>query len=487
MDISYILITLLATAQLVLVIGISIRVIMNRPATGVALAWLVIVVMIPYFGAAAYLMIGERRISPRHMARLSQLRLDYRELAAITDKEGLTDVDWSRHLPAAQSMNTLGANTARSRTFAGNKMELISDTAEILQGITADIDSAHTSVLMEFYIWHEGGAANEVVEALIRARSRGVYCVVLIDALGASAWWKSEQPGLLIDAGVKLKPALPVGIFRSFVGRTDLRLHRKIVIIDGEVAWTGSMNLVDPRFFKQDGGFGEWVDAMVRIQGTAVIPLAAVLIGDWTIETGENAFDIGRKAGIRIVQPDGPADIQVIASGPGDEGNGLLKMMHAMIHNAQQEVILTTPYLVPDDSLLWALRGAVGRGVKVSIIVPKKVDSFLTRHASNSYYDGLLHHGMEIYLYHAGLLHTKSIMVDSEISMFGTVNMDMRSLWLNHEVSLFVYDRAFARELGDLQRSYMEQSDRLDPEQWSKRSVVTKFLENTLRLMSPLL
>jgi cardiolipin synthase len=311
--------------------------------------------------------------------------------------------------------------------------------------------------------------------------------MVLVDALGASGWWRGKQPGLLSKAGVELKAALPVGLFRSLVGRTDLRLHRKIVIIDGELAWTGSMNLVDPRYFKQGGGFGEWIDAMVRIQGTAVVALTAVIIGDWIVETGADVREIVEKAGIRLPDPRGNADIQVISSGPGVEGNALLKMMHALINNARDEVILTTPYLVPDDSLLWSLRGAVGRGVEVAIVVPKKVDSFLTRHAGNSYYDGLLAHGIKIYRYHGGLLHTKSIVADGEISMFGTVNLDMRSLWLNHEVSLFVYDRQFARKLGDLQRSYIDNSDQLDAQQWSQRSVFTKFLENTMRLMSPLL
>ncbi len=480
-------IVLLAELQIVLVIGISIRVIMNRPATGVALAWLVIVVMIPYLGAAAYLMIGERRISPRRMARLSQLRLDHREFTEITVRQGLTDVDWSRHLPAAKAMNILGINTAGSRTFSGNDMELIADTQQILQGITRDIDNAQVSVLMEFYLWQEGGAANDVVDALIRAARRGVFCIVLVDALGASAWWRGAQPESLREAGVALTPALPVGLFRSLVGRTDLRLHRKIVIIDGELAWTGSMNLVDPRYFKQGDGFGEWVDAMVRIQGTAVIALAAVIIGDWAVETGADVREIVEKSGIRLPDAKGPADIQVISSGPGMEGNTLLKMMHALINNAQHEVILTTPYLVPDDSLLWSFRGAVGRGVSVAIVVPKKVDSFLTRHAGNSYYDGLLAHGIKIHRYHGGLLHTKSIVVDGQISMFGTVNLDMRSLWLNHEVSLFVYDKLFASQLGALQRSYIENSDQLDVTAWSQRSVFTKFLENTMRLMSPLL
>ena len=478
---------ILAVLQLLLTIGISIRVIMNRPATGVALAWLVVVALIPYAGAAAYLIIGERRISPNRMARLGKLSDDFRVLAETTIMEGLTDVDWPRHPQMARDMNALGVNTARCLTFTHNELELVSDTVEILRGIEADIDQAKTSVLMEFYIWHDGGAADRVVDALLRAVGRGVFCLVLVDALGGSAWWKGKQPARLREAGVKLQPALPVGLFRSFVGRTDLRLHRKIVVIDGAVAWTGSMNLVDPKYFKQEGGFGQWVDAMTRIQGHAVLPLAAVLLGDWVVETGADLRETGRLAGIQRPEKGGNADVQVVPSGPGTEGNGLLKMMHAMINNARQQVVLTTPYLVPDESLLWAIRGAVGRGVNVKIVLPKVVDSFMTRHASNSYLDGLLHHGVEIYLYHAGLLHTKSIMVDGEVSMFGTVNLDMRSLWLNHEVSLFVYDRGFAAGLGQLQQSYITDSERLDAVHWSQRSIEIKFLENTLRLMSPLL
>jgi cardiolipin synthase len=193
------------------------------------------------------------------------------------------------------------------------------------------------------------------------------------------------------------------------------------------------------------------------------------------------------RAGLRLTTPSGAADMQVIASGPGQSGDGLLQMILELIHAASTELILTTPYLVPDDSLLRALRGAAGRGVAVRLIVPEKVDSFLTRYASRSYYDDLLDVGVEIYLYQGGLLHTKSIMVDGAISMFGTVNLDMRSIWLNYEVALFVYDPEFAGQLRDLQQSYIDDSVRLDPEVWRNRSFGNRFLENTLRLVSPLL
>ena len=162
-------------------------------------------------------------------------------------------------------------------------------------------------------------------------------------------------------------------------------------------------------------------------------------------------------------------------------------MILSLINAAQHELVLTTPYLVPDESLLRAIRGAASRGVTVRLIVPEKVDSFLTRFASRSYYDDLLDVGVEIYLFRGGLLHTKSIMVDGAMSMFGTVNLDMRSLWLNYEVALFVYEPEFANQLRQLQQSYIDDSDRLDTDTWTRRSSGNRFLENALRLVSPLL
>lgn len=479
--------TITIVAHAVIVVAITVRVIMKRPATGVALAWLLLVAAVPFAGAVVYLLIGERRIGLRRAKRIARLRADFKKITETAIREGLTDVDWSRHVPAAQGMDRLGRKLGGAPTVRGSSFRMFSNTPEILNAIESDVDAAQTSVLMEFYIWNEGGAADEVLEAVIRVAQRGVSCRLLIDALGARSWWKGNQPQQLRDAGVKLRPALPVGIFRTFVGRTDLRVHRKIVVVDGKLAWTGSMNLVDPRFFKQDSGVGEWVDAMVRVEGAVVAPLAATIIGDWMLETGEPLDVLIESAGLSLIAPDGLADIQVIPSGPGQTDDGLLLMILALINAARDELIMTTPYLVPDESLLRAIRGAAGRGVRVSLIVPEKVDSFLTRYASRSYYDDLLDIGVEIYLFRGGLLHTKSIMVDGAMSMFGTVNLDMRSLWINYEVALFVYEHEFAQELRALQQTYLEDSDHLDPVTWDSRSFRERFLENTLRLVSPIL
>ncbi|WP_428665967.1 cardiolipin synthase [Reyranella sp.] len=470
-----------------LVLAIGVRVVMRRSVRGVALSWLLLVVTLPVAGAVVYLLIGERRIGRRRTHAITTLRTDFRQIARATIPTDFTAVPWSDLPAAAQAMDRLGRSMIGFATVRGNSFEMVTDTQAILARIVRDIDAARTSVLMEFYIWSDGGAADDVVDAVIRAAARGVQCRLLVDALGARPWWKGRQPKRLRDAGVQLRSALPTGLFRTLIGRTDLRLHRKIVVIDGMTAWTGSMNLVDPRYFKQESGVGEWVDAMVRFQGAVVNPLAGILVGDWILETGEPLHELIAAAGLGRAQPLGTANVQIVPSGPGESEDGLLQMILGLINAARHELVLTTPYLVPDDSMILALRGAAGRGVQVTLIVPEKVDSFLTRYASRSYYDDLLDAGVVIQLYRGGLLHTKSIAVDGAMSMFGTVNLDMRSLWLNYEVALFIYHREFTETLRTLQKSYALQSTQLDPTVWAGRPFRERLIENTLRLFSPLL
>lgn len=478
-------ITTLAHGLIVMALGI--RVIMRRPAPGVALAWLFLIVILPFGGALIYLLIGERRIGAQRAHRIDALLGDLGKAHGGMQWTDVTQVDWSRHPPLAAGLNRLGSRLAGSSTLRGSDIELYSDTATALQAIARDIDTAKTGVSMTFYIWNEGGCADDVLEALIRAANRGVACRVLVDALGARPWLRGRQPQRLRAAGVALRMALPVGLLRTLVGRTDLRLHRKIVVVDDSVAWTGSMNLVDPRMFKQGAGVGQWVDAMARLRGSAVAPLGATALGDWMLETGTPLEELAESAGLHRITPQGSADIQVVPSGPGESGDALLQMLLALVNAAQSELVITTPYLVPDESMVLALRGAAGRGVQVSIIVPERVDSLLTRHASRSYFDDLLNAGVGIYLYAKGLLHTKSIVVDDSMSMFGTVNFDMRSLWLNYENTLFVYDRDFAAKLRALQQSYIADSRRIDPAEWATRSLATRFFDDVFRLLSPLL
>lgn len=479
--------TLFIIAQSLILLILGVRVIMRRPPTGVALAWLVLIAAIPGIGGIAYLLVGEKRIGKERTRRIALLKESFTELSTSLVDRGLTEIDWSRHPSEALGMDQMGRLMVGLPTVSGSRGRLYGDTAEVLKQIAEDVKQARQNVLMEFYIWSAGGLADDVLKAVIGAAERGVTCRLLIDGLGASAWWKGDQPHRLRDAGVLLRAAMPVGFVRLLLGRNDVRIHRKIVVIDDRVAWTGSMNMVDPRFFKQDANVGEWVDAMVRAEGSVIAPLALTMIGDWTLETGESVRDVARDTGFHDVGRTHGADVQIVPSGPGQTVDGLLQMLLSTVNSAREELVLTTPYFVPDDSLLRAIRGAAARGVKVSMIVPEKVDSLLTRYASRSFYDELMDCGVKIYLYRKGLLHTKSITADRRISMFGTVNLDMRSIWINYEVAAFVYGREFGEELHALQQSYIDDSEFLDPLVWAKRSNLQRFLENAFRLTAPVL
>ncbi|MXU64663.1 cardiolipin synthase [Oceanomicrobium pacificus] len=479
--------SLLVVLQFAALAAVVIRVIMQRPGPGVALAWLLLVAILPLVGALLYFLIGERRIHGDRLARMDELRAEYAALTEAMRTSGMHDVDWSRHPPAARRLDRIGGRMTNLFAVTGSDLVLYDDTQEILAAIAADVDAAQTSILMEFYIWNEGGSADNVLEAVKRAAARGVTCRLLIDALGARPWWRSDQIEDLRSAGVQVLQARPVGTFRKFVGRTDLRLHRKIVVVDGRVAWTGSMNMVDPGFFKQDAGVGEWVDAMVRVQGFAVAQLAAVMLGDWLLESPESLSETVADAGLHGLTGVGDTDLQVLSSGPGESDDALLLMLNALIHGAEETLTLTTPYLVPDESLLRALRAASLRGVRITLILPAAVDSVMTRYASRSYYDDLMDAGVDVWLYNGGLLHTKSILADDRMAMFGTVNLDMRSLWLNHEVALFVYGPEFGSDLKALHDSYLADATRLDPNTWLRRPGWEKFKENAFRIASPLL
>ncbi len=481
--------TLAIIIHVVIVISITVRVINARPVPGVALAWLFVVGALPFVGAMIYLAFGERRISRTRAQRYAEQRTAVKDWFIGVSDMGTLAVDWPRHPPAADRMDRLGFAATGLPTLIGNKLELIDDTEQILRRIIEDIERAKSTVHMAFYIWHPGGTADEVVEAVLRAKERGVTCRILVDDLGSAKWLRGKLCKRLRAAGIQVEAALEVGLFRGLISRNDLRLHRKICVVDGEVGYTGSMNLVDPRFFKQGSGVGQWVDAMVRVEGPVVEGLFGSMLSDWQRETGEDIPTLIEDSGIRHLEPVGSADVQMITSGPG-EGyvtDGILQMLMKMFYAAREEIIITTPYFVPDDSMLRALRGASGHGVRVELIVPAKVDSLLVRYASRSYFDDLMDAGVHIRQYEGGLLHTKSITVDGRISMFGTLNLDMRSLWLNFELSLFVYDEDFGGRLRALQLEYLKHCKEVNHAEWRARTGGVRFAENCARLVSPLL
>jgi cardiolipin synthase len=466
-------------------IGIALRVIMRRQSVGVSLAWLMIVLSTPVIGVVIYLLIGELRLGQRPAQWLKVIHGPYQRW--LDGLRSRFQVDWSGHGPLCEPLARLAEATVGIPAVPGGKIELLDNPEQILRSIIYDIDAAQRTCHLEFYIWYNGGVADEVAEALLRAAERGVICRVLLDSVGSRPFLSSPLAARLRAGGVHLAAALPVGLLRAFIARIDLRMHRKIVVIDGEIAYTGSQNLVDPRFFKLTAGVGPWVDAMVRLEGPAVEGLAVTFLEDWELETGEGIDKLALTGDVRPLKERGPTTLQVIPSGPLVTSATIQEIVLMVIYAARRELILTSPYFVPDEMLLTALTTAAHRGVDVTIIVPEHVDSLLVRLASQAHKDDLLAAGAKIALFQGGLLHTKSITIDGEISFIGSLNLDPRSFHLNFEITLAVYDSDFTGELRRLQLSYVEKSAAMQLTALRDRRFYTRLAHNVARLVAPLL
>ncbi len=480
-------------------IGLSLRVVMHRRGVGESLSWLAIILLLPFVGAAIYLILGENRLGRTRLRRLNKLHPEYLDFLGQLGKD--TDIAWSDLPEFCQALDRQAYRVSGIPTLPDNRLTLLNQANLALRQVIRDIESAKHTCHMEFYIWFEGGTADEVAKAVIAAAERGVECRVLLDAMGSKHFLKSDLAWHMRDAGVYLVECLPVGIFRALFRRIDLRNHRKIIVIDGRVGFTGSLNMIDPRYFKRHMGVGGWVDAMVRVEGPAVKPLAATFLEDWELETGEDLLhfrdtaeaylklDLKPKLGTPEGNPDedSHAAVQVVPSGPHLSAQSIHHLMLTAIYNAKDRLILTSPYFVPDESLLIALASAAARGVNTTVILPERNDSVMVRYASRAYYQELLESGVKIAKFQNGLLHTKSVTVDQHLTIFGTVNLDMRSFYLNFELSMLVYDEDFTRRVRLLQQSYLEHCTNIDLRVWENRPFKYRLIENSMRLLGPLL
>jgi cardiolipin synthase len=468
-------------ASIVVLFGLYL--ISARRPVGVAFAWFLIVILVPLIGISLYILIGERPVGRKLTRKIVRMNHEYEKITQEMRQEYLAD---RKKLPLeGQALSLLAESRNGSPVVAGNKIELHTESLKILQLFINEIHQAKKSLHLEFYIWALGGDADKVGEALIAAAKRGVACRVLLDSLGSKDWFKSQWPARFRRAGIQVTEALPIQFGRFQFRRADLRLHRKIFVVDGVIVWTGSMNMVDPRTFKQDSGVGEWVDAMVRIEGPVASQFELTFAFDWSVDNPKITHFNDREP--PASPHEGAALAQEFSSGPVYRDDILYQVLLSAIMDARQELTITTPYFGPDDGLIQALMAAAGRGVKVTLIVPKLNDSTLVAWSSKSFYSDLMGAGIQIAEFHGGLLHTKSLLIDKRIAIFGSVNFDQRSLRLNFEISLIVYNEAFCAKLEKLIETYLQQSDFVDPKVWARRPRWHHYLENAAHLASPLL
>ena len=447
------------------------------------IAWIVVILALPVIGILAYAFVGETNIGRRRVERLRQVLAELPDpwRAPGFDAETLYAEIPRRH----RALFRVGQSISGYEPVGGNRARLMPDSNTTIESMVADIGAATDHVHLLFYIWIPDNNGRKVVEALKRAAARGITCRVMVDDIGSrtmihSAHWRSMEA-----AGVKLARALPVGnpLLRVLEGRLDLRNHRKIVVIDNRITYTGSQNCADPEFLVK-AKYAPWVDAVMRFEGPIARQNQHLFAGDWMANTNEDIHDLLQQP---VAAPDPGFIAQVVASGPTVRYSAMPEMFESLMYNARRELVITTPYYVPNESMQAALCAAAYRGVSTTIIFPARNDDWAVAATSRSYYADLLAAGVQIHEYNGGLLHTKSLTLDGEVTLIGSANMDRRSFDLNYENNILLCDPAVTAEMRARQDSYMAQSKPVRPDEVDAWSWQRRLWNNSIALLGPVL
>ncbi|MBW1640235.1 MULTISPECIES: cardiolipin synthase [Microbacterium] len=471
-----------------LVVDITIRVTAiivvprNRRPTA-AMAWLLAIYFIPIVGVFLFLLIGNPRL-PRARRRKQEQINEYIADMSASLAVGSLRPNAPEWFDALVRMNKrLGALPLTG----DNGAELISDYQESLDAMAAAVRRAKDYVHVEFYILQADAATDDFFRALEEVAARGVTVRVLLDHW-ANRWKpRYRQTIARLDAmGAHWQLMLPVQPLRGKTQRPDLRNHRKLLVVDGDVAFLGSQNVTDssynlPKNIKR--GL-HWVDLMVRLDGPVVASVNAVFLSDWYSETGHVPDDLDF---LRAEAGSGDLDCQIVPSGPGFEVENNLRLFLSLLYAAKHKIMIVSPYFVPDEALLLAVTAACDRGIQVELFVSEEGDQAIVYHAQRSYYEALLRAGVRIWMYRKPyILHTKSLTIDDDIAVIGSSNMDMRSFGLNLEISMLVRGEEFVEDVRRVEDRYRELSRELTLEEWMQQPLRSTVLDNLARLTSAL-
>ncbi len=457
-------------------------------------AWVAVVMLAPVVGMVAYLLLGETSIGRARFQRLERTR---RRLATASDVAA-APLAAGAVADAAVPLLELAHSISGFPAVAGNRVTLLGDVDSpadaperdcrlALDALVADIEQARESVHIAFYIWLDDGAGGRVADAVAAAARRGVACRVMVDAFGSRAFIEGPRWRQLGEAGVKrLKTLDDINRLQHMAfSRMDLRDHRKIAVIDNRIGYCGSQNCADPEF-RVKPAYAPWIDLLLRCEGPVVSQLQFLFLGGWIPETGETGLD-GHAAAAAATRYDDGCVATAFETGPITRHNAMADTFVACIYAARRELVITTPYFVPDESILRAICAAPRRGVATTLILPRRNDSWLVGQASRSTYADLLQCGVAVHEYPLGLLHAKSMTVDGEISLVGSANIDRRSLELNFENSLLIADPGVTAAIRRRQDKYLSVSERVTREQVDAWPFATRLVQNAVAMMSPVL
>ena len=453
----------------------------REPASRVA--WVVVMVVLPVVGILTYILLGETSIGRRRVSRMCAV------LAAMPDvakAPGMDAPDLQPKIPEPYvHLFRLGHSVNGFEPVGGNRAQLLPDSNATIEAMVADIDAAQDHVHLTSYIWLPDRNGVKVVEALKRAAARKVICRAMADGLGSRTMIASEHWKAMEEAGVQVATALAIGnpLLRPLRGRIDLRNHRKILVIDNRITYCGSQNCADPEF-RIKAKFAPWVDAMMRFEGPIARQNQYLFASDWMAQVDEDLNPL-------LLQPlpfgETGFTAQAIGTGPTVRNSAMPEVFETLIYTARRELVITTPYYVPDEAMQSALCSSARRGGATTIIFPARNDSWIVGAASRSYYADLLAAGVRIHEYEGGLLHAKSLTLDGEVMLIGSANMDRRSFELNYENNILLYDPTLTAEMRRRQDAYLARSYPVTAEMVARWSMTRRFWNNAIAMLGPVL
>lgn len=466
----------------------------RRPSA--ALAWLALIYSVPIIGLIVFLLFGKSSLRG-HRAGLEHSLATQLQRQTPSDHPGNGS---GQSLPAnipppIKAAVTLNQRNGATPLLAWNDLTLHPDYGESIEAMTHAVEQAADFVHAQFYILAADPSTDSFFAALEKAHARGIRVRVLVDHVGSVGFPGYKAAISRLDkAGIEWRRMLPAAPPRFFYQRPDLRNHRKILVVDNGVGFTGSQNMIDASYNKKRNrkkGFS-WIDLMVQVEGPLVRSLNAVFLADWSAESDLSASlppetVSAAGTGSELGAATSTSYCQLLPSGPGLGNENNLRLFNQLIYGAQERVLISSPYLVPDESLLAALTSAAQRGIRVDVHLGATSDHVLTHHAQRSYYETLLRAGINIHLYKEPyVLHSKFVLVDDETAVIASSNMDIRSFELNQEINLLVIDRRIVQELDGIAAGYGAESHQLDSASWQDRPAHQKFLDNACRLTANL-
>lgn len=470
---------------IVIVVLICLRIIFETRSTTKTMAYLLFCIFVPIIGINFYLIFGinywRKKLYDKKMSEDEQILAQLKKDISLYTEESLQHQDMAD--PDNTELASMLMKDLKSPLTRKNRVKLLVNGEEKFPELIQALTQAKHHIHLQYYIYEQDEIGNAIIELLIQKAKEGVEVRFIYDDFGSPSI-KKKIERRMTEAGVQVHPFHKVH-FYLLANRLNFRNHRKIIIIDGQTAFTGGINVSD-KYINNKKSKLYWRDTHLRIDGPGVFYLQYLFISDWNFccpnaLKPEQLYFVPNK----VIKEN--THVQVASSGPDSLQPSVLFSILQAIYLAKKEILITTPYFIPGDSILEALRIAALSGLSVKLLVPGIGDSKFVNAASKSNYNDLLQAGVEIYMYQKGFVHAKTLVADGKLSIVGTANMDHRSFELNFEVNVIVYERKFGEQMRKVFFEDLEDSMKIDPEEWYKRPAYRQFPEKIARLFSPIM